>query len=63
MKKLKMFSVVAVMFLLAISMVSYAETGQKCASNCVETCSGGGTNKALDREVILKLTLAINNQI
>ena len=45
MKELKMFSVVAVMFLLAIPMVSYAETGQKCASNCVETCSDGGRNK------------------
>lgn len=28
-----------------IPMVSYAETGQECASDCVETCSVGGTNK------------------
>lgn len=63
MKKFEIISVVAFIFLFTIPIVSYAETGQKCASNCIETCSDGGTNKALDREVILKLTLAINNQI
>jgi len=43
MKKELMFTVLAAV--LAVPMVSYAETAQECASNCVERCSGGGTNK------------------
>jgi hypothetical protein len=45
MKKLKMFSVVAVIFLLAIPVVSYAETGQECASDCVNKCAPLGSGK------------------
>jgi hypothetical protein len=44
-EKLKMFSVVAVIFLLTIPMVSYAETGQKCALDCVNKCSPLGSGK------------------
>ncbi|PIV66767.1 MAG: hypothetical protein COS10_04535 [Nitrospirae bacterium CG01_land_8_20_14_3_00_44_22] len=45
-RKLKMFSVVAVIFLLAIHMVSYAETGQECASNCSSQCNSLGSGPA-----------------
>lgn len=45
MKKLAMFSVVAVIFLFTIPMVSYAETGEKCAADCVDKCSPLGSGK------------------
>lgn len=43
MKKELMFTVLVAV--LAVPMVSHAETAQECASNCVEQCSGGGTVK------------------
>lgn len=46
MKKLKMFFVVTVIFLLTIPIVSYAETGQECASNCSRQCESLGSGPA-----------------
>jgi hypothetical protein len=45
MKKLDILSVVAAIFFLTIPMVSYAETAQECASNCVNKCSPLGSGK------------------
>lgn len=43
MKELALFSSVVVVFLLAIPLLSYAETGQECASNCSSQCDGLGS--------------------
>lgn len=45
MKKFAMFSAVAIIFLLAVPMMSYAETGEKCAADCVDKCSSLGSGK------------------
>lgn len=45
MKKMKVFYLVAVLALLAVSVVSYAETAQKCASDCVNKCAPLGSGK------------------
>ncbi len=56
MKKLLLFLVVAVMFLLATPILSYAESGQECASNCSDQCDylGSGPEWAACTESCLK---------
>lgn len=48
MEKFEILSLVAVIFLLATPMVSYAETGQECAANCVNKCSVFGSGKTYE---------------
>lgn len=45
MKRLEVISLAVAAFILAIPMVSHAESAQQCASACVETCSGGGAQR------------------